>query len=139
MTTTTEVSAMNRAQIIAELENMVAVRLFSRRPWLADRETCCAIHTKLIQMGLVEVVSLEPQTWRHTPLGKELDVELFQAFMGHWNEWKIPMILEKYHLINEPEVDAIFECTSEADAERLLSGYVKRAYFDYRKAAKFLH
>jgi hypothetical protein len=130
---------MDKAQIIAELENMVAVRLFGRQPWLADRETCCAIHTKLIQMGLVEVVSLEPQTWRHTPLGKELDVELFQAFMGHWNEWEIPMILEKYHLINEPEVDAIFECTSEADAERLLSGYVKRAYFDYRKAAKFLH
>jgi hypothetical protein len=138
MTTTTEVSAMNRAQIIAELENMVAVRLFSRRPWLADRETCCAIHTKLIQMGLVEVVSLEPQTWRHTPLGKELDVELFGVFMGFWHEWDVPLILEKYHLINEPEVDAIFECTSEADAEALLSGHVKRAYFDYRKA-KLLH
>jgi len=39
MTTTTEVSAMNKAQIIAELENMIAARLFSGQPWLADRET----------------------------------------------------------------------------------------------------
>jgi len=51
----------------------------------------------------------------------------------------IPMILERYHLINESEADAIFECASEADAEALLSWYVKRAYFDYRKASKFLH
>jgi hypothetical protein len=70
MTTTTEVSAMNKAEIIAELENMVVARLFSGQPWLADRETCSAIHRKLIQMGLVEVVSVEPPTWQHTPLGK---------------------------------------------------------------------
>ena len=92
MTRTTEVSAMNKAEIIAELENMVAARLFSDQPWLADREACVAIERKLIQMGLVEVVTTEPPTWRHTPLGKELDVELFQAFMGHWSEWEVPMI-----------------------------------------------
>jgi len=139
MITTTEVTAMNKAQIIAELENMVAARLFGRQPWLADRETCSAIDRKLIQMGLVEVISVEPQTWRHTPLGKELDVDLFQVFMGHWYEWEVPIILEKYHLIDESEVDAIFECTSDAEAEMLLSGYVKRAYFDYHKASRFLH
>jgi hypothetical protein len=137
MTTTTEVSAMNKTQIIAELENMVVARLFSRQPWLADRETCSAIHRKLIQMGLVEVVSVEPSTWRHTPLGKELDVELFQVFMGHWNEWEVPMILEEYGFLSESEFDAI--CESEADAESLLSGYVKRAYFEYRNASKYLH
>ncbi len=38
MTTTTEVSTMNKAKIIAELENMVAARLFSGQPWLANRE-----------------------------------------------------------------------------------------------------
>ena len=43
MTRTTEVSAMNKAEIIAELENMVAARLFSDQPWLADREACVAI------------------------------------------------------------------------------------------------
>jgi len=49
------------------------------------------------------------------------------------------MILEHHRLIEESEVDAIYACMSEANAERVLSGYVKRAYFDYRKATKFLH
>ena len=141
MTTTTEVSAMNKAQIIAELENMVVARLFSRQPWLADRETISAYDRKLIQMGLLEQVRDEPPTWQITPLGKELDVDLFQVFMGIVYEWDVPFILEEHGLLDESEFDAIFdvECTSEANSERLLSGYVKRAYFDYRKAAKFLH
>ena len=31
-------SGMNKAKIIAELENMVVARLFGRQPWLANRE-----------------------------------------------------------------------------------------------------
>ena len=130
---------MNKAKIIAELENMVVTRLFGRRPWLADRETCSAVDRKLIQMGLVEVVCDKPQTWRATPLGKELDVDLFQVFMGLWDEWEVPMILQDYHLIDESEVDIIYARMEKTDAEYVLSGYVKRAYFVYRKATKFLH
>jgi hypothetical protein len=125
---------MNKAQIIAELENMVVARLFSGQPWLADRETISAYHRKLIEMGL-----WEQDCERITPLGKELDVELFEVFMGIIYKWDVPFTLEEYDLLDESEFDAIGECTSEADAERLLSGYVKRAYFEYRKAAKFLH
>jgi hypothetical protein len=138
MTTTTEVSVMNKPEIIAELENMVAARLFSGQPWLADCETNSAYHRKLIEMGLLEQVRDEPVTWRNTPLGNELNVDLFEVFMGLWCEWEVPMILEEYGLLSESEFDAIIENTSE-DAETLLSGYVRRAYFDYRKAAKSLH
>jgi hypothetical protein len=49
-------SAMNKAKIIAELENMVAARLFGRQPWLVDLETVSAVHRRLIEMGLVEQV-----------------------------------------------------------------------------------
>ena len=139
MTTTTEASAMNKAKIIAELENMVAARLFSGQRWLADLETNSAYHRKLIKMGLVEQVHAEPPTWQYTPLGKEVDVELFEVFMGIIYDWDVPFILEEHGLLDESESDAIYECTSEANAERLLSGYVKRAYFEYRKAAKSLH
>ena len=137
MTRTTEVSAMNKAEIIAELEEMVAARLFGGQPWLADEETCSAVHRKLIQMGLVEQVRDEPLTWQITPLGKELDVDLFEVFMGI--KWKcdVPIILAEHGLLNELEFDAILECMSDANAD--LSGYVKRAYFVYRKANKFLH
>jgi hypothetical protein len=130
---------MNKAQIIAELENMVVARLFSRQPWLTDRETFSAINRRLIQMGLMEVVCVEPLTWRLTPLGKELDVELFEVFMGLFDKWEVPMILEHHRLMDESEVDAIYADMSEANADSILSGYVKRAYFDYRKASKFLH
>ena len=94
-------SAMNRAKIITELENMVVARLFSGRPWLADRETISAVDRKLIQMGLVELVRVEPKTWRLSPLGKELDVDLFLVFMGIFDECEVPGILEDYHLLDE--------------------------------------
>jgi len=139
MTTTTEVSAMNKAEIIAELENMVVARLFSRQPWLADWETNSAYLRKLTEMGLVEQVRDEPHTWQNTPLGNELHIDLFQVFMGIICEWDVPLILEAYGLLTESEFDAYIECTSDAEAESLLGEYVKRAYFDYRKAAKFLH
>jgi hypothetical protein len=124
----------NKAKIISELEDMVVARLFGRQPWPADRETRSAVIRKLIQMGL-----LEAQTWLNTPLGEELDVELFEVFMGTIDAWEMPFILEEHGLLNESEFDAISECTAEANAEGLLSGYVNRAYFDYRKANKFLH
>ena len=132
---------MNKAKIISELENMVVARLFSRQPWLADRETYSAVKRKLIQMGLVEVVCVKPQTWRSTPLGRELDVELFKVFMGIIYEWDVLTILEDYRLIDESEADDIRERMFEdnADTESVLSGYVKRAYFEYRRAANFLH
>jgi hypothetical protein len=123
---------MNKAQIIAELENMVVARLFGGQPWLADPETRSTNLRKLIEMGLLEQVRDEPSTWRMTPLGKELDVDLFDVFMGIGWEWEFPITLEEYGLLSESEADAIFECASEADAESLLSGYVKQAYFDYR-------
>ena len=164
MTTTTEVSAMNKAQIIAELENMVVARLFGPQPLPADRETCSAVVRKLIQMGLaeqvrdeplnrklmplnrkpvqmglVEVVGDEPfTTWQITPWGKELDVDLFEVFMGIIYEGDVPIILEEHGLLDESEFDSILESTSDADAKSLLDAYVRRAYFDYRNG-KFLH
>ena len=112
---------------------MVVARLFSGQPWLADPETCSAVNRKLIEMGLLKQVHDDPIiAWRITPLGRELDVELFHVFLGVWHYCEVPLILEEYGLLSEAEFDAILECTSDADAKSLLDGYVKRAYFDYR-------
>jgi len=100
----TQGQIMTKAKIIVELENMVVARLFSRQPWLADRE--CHIR-KLLELGLWECISLEPCIWRITPLGKELDVELFNVFLGMTEEWEVPMILERYRLIDS-EADAFY-------------------------------
>jgi hypothetical protein len=72
-------------------------------------------------MGLWEQDRDDPLTWRITPLGKELDVELFEVFMGIIYKWDVPFTLDEYGLLDESEFGAIDECTSEADAEHLLS------------------
>jgi hypothetical protein len=38
---------LDKAEIVAEHENMVDARLSGRRPWLADRETVIAVNGKL--------------------------------------------------------------------------------------------
>jgi hypothetical protein len=72
-------------------------------------------------------------------LGKELDVDLFNVFLGITEEWEVPMTLERYGLIDNSEADAIYSRMEKADAGAVLGGYVKRAYFDYHKATNFLH
>ena len=131
-------SEMSKAEIVAELEAMAWYRLFNCRQWLADRETIYAVNQKLIKMGLVERISSD--TWRHTTLGKELDTDLFEVFMGLFDVWEVPYILEDHRLIDEWESDSICaRMARKANPEFVLAGVVKRAYLDYRKATKFLH
>jgi hypothetical protein len=127
-------SEMTKAEIVAELDAMAWHRLFNCRHWLADRETNGAIHQKLVKMGLVEHSS------QITPLGMELDVVLFEAFMGHFYEWEVPSILEDHNLIDEWEFDNLYARMCRTDnPETVLVGYVRRAYLDYRRPTKFLH
>jgi hypothetical protein len=61
------------------------------------------------------------------------------VFIGLWDAWEVPIILEDYRLIDESEVDVIYAGMDKGDAEAILIRYVKRAYFDYRNVTKFLH
>ena len=129
---------MSKAEIVVELETMVTHRLFGCHRWLADQETCSAVHQKLIKMGLLEHISSD--TWQNTPLGTELDIDLLLVFRGLFEVSEVPLILEHYGLIDEPERDSLLECMSmDANPEFILFGFVRRAYFDYRKAGTFLH
>ena len=131
-------SELTKAEIVAELEAMAWHRLFHCRHWLADRETVRAVDQKLIQMGLREQISSD--TWRNSPLGKELDVDLFEVFMGLFDEWEVPYMLEDHGLIDEWESDSICARMSrKADPELVLVEVVRRAYRDYGKDTKFLN
>jgi hypothetical protein len=132
--------AMNKAQIVAELEAMVSTRLFGHRAWLTDREAGFAVHQRLIDLGLVEPIPGRPGTWQDTPVGKEVDVELFEVFIGLLDVGEMLFILENRCLVDEHEADAISErMCRKTNPESVLMGYVRRAYFDYRNANKFLH
>jgi hypothetical protein len=133
-----EMSEMIKAEIVAELEAMAGHRLFNCRHWLADRETFWAAHQKLVEIGLVEHISSD--AWRNTPIGAELDVDLFQVFMGLFDVWEVPYILEDHRLIDEWDSDSICaRMARKANPEFVLAGVVRRAYLDYGKATKFLH
>jgi hypothetical protein len=65
---------------------------------------------------------------------------LFQVFMGLYDEWEVPYILEDYRLIDEWQTESICaRMARKANPESVLAGVVRRAYLDYRKATKFLH
>jgi hypothetical protein len=130
---------MNKAEIITELENMVVGRLFGPQPWLADPKILGTIKQKLIEMGLIEVLCLESGWCRPTPLGNELDVALFEVFLGIWDKREMPIILERYGFISRSEERVLYKGIDKGDANSVLIGYVKRAYFEYRNASKFLH
>ena len=131
-------SEVTKAEIVAELEAMAWHRLFTCRQWLAGRETAYAVNQKLIKMGLLERISSD--TWQTTPLGRELNVDLFEVFMGLFDEWEVPYILEDHGLIDEWESDSICARMSrKANPEFVLLECVRRAYLNYGKVTKLLH
>jgi hypothetical protein len=131
-------SELTKAEIVAELEAMAWHRLFTCRQWLAGRETVYAVNQKLIKMGLLERISSD--TWQTTPLGRELDVDLFEVFIGVIDEWDALSILEEYDLIDEWDFDSLYaRMCRKANPEVVLMGTVRRAYLDYGKASKLLH
>jgi hypothetical protein len=52
-------------------------------------------------MGLEERVPGEAETWRSTPLGAELQLDLMMVFMGCQVTYEVPMILAEHGLIDE--------------------------------------
>jgi hypothetical protein len=87
---------MNRNEIVRQLHLIIDARLFGAAGWPVDRESANRLQTTLMQMGLVEEVPGKADTWRNTPLGNELHLVLPEVFMGFWDEWEVPEILEEY-------------------------------------------
>ena len=67
-------------------------------------------------------------------LGKELDVQLFEALLEIFDEFSVPNVLEYYRFITESEFDAINERMSKNNAGSIFIGYVKRANLEYCNA-----
>jgi hypothetical protein len=123
---------MNKNEIIRQLHLIIDARLFGPAAWPVDRESAERVHTTLLRMGLVEEVPGQADTWRNTPLGSELHLDLLQVFMGFWDKWDIPTILERYGLIEEQEVDDLWWVLDvDAGWERTLKDYVRRAYLAF--------
>jgi hypothetical protein len=63
-----------------------------------------------------------------------------EAFIGLWDAWEVPWILQDHRFIDEIEVDSLYaQMHRRANPESVLLRYVRQAYLDYGKANKFLH
>ena len=123
---------MDKRAIIANLHAMIVTRLFGGRPWLADREACDAISRKLEDLGLQERVPGDTLATISTGLGNELEVDLVMVFVGLWDEWEIPSILERHGLIDEIEEFHIYDrLETSGDPERALRPLVQKAFLDH--------
>jgi len=83
-------------------------------------------------MKVQEEVPGDPRSSRSTALGKELNIDLVCAFMGHWDPFDLLYQLEEYELLTEAEADRLRNrLNNGADAESLLRARVQRAYVEY--------
>jgi hypothetical protein len=127
-------NAMTRSEILVEIDAMIFARLFGGNGWLADKETAPVLSKRLQQLGLEERVPAEEETWRSSSLGRELHCDLLMVFLGLWDEWDIPLILEKHGSVDDLECEAIWQALGAGrDPESVLKRYVIEAYFAHYK------
>ena len=122
----TGILQMSHEVAARELHKISAARLFVANPWLADREACHFLNSRLAELGLQEAVD---DRIRHTVAGKALLIELHLVFMGLMDEAEIPGVLGDHRLIEEDEVERLYDCLARScDPEALLRPVVQRAY-----------
>jgi hypothetical protein len=69
-------------------------------------------------------------------LGKGINVDLYEVFMGLWDPWDMIHILEKHGLLDEDEVEHLFVLLQRDEKyyEPVLKARVQQAYRSYHKA-----
>ena len=123
---------MDKQEFSQKLDTIVVSRLFGPGRWLIDRESSAALSRTLSSMKVQEDVPGETGTTRITALGAEVNLDLLSVFMGYLWEWDIPDVLQKNSLIDELEVDLIYDALAKGiDPEAVFKRRVQRAYFDY--------
>jgi hypothetical protein len=127
---------INRTEILATVDAIATSRLFGRGKWLVGNpRTATALNEMLQTLGLEELLP-DGISSRCTSLGKELNSDLQQVFMGLWEPWDAVHVLKDYDLVAEDEVDTLLDLLEigEKYYEPLLRARVQQAYRDYYKA-----
>ena len=122
-----------KTEIAMKLAMIGSTRLFGHDGWLADREVAFRLGETLHAMGLQEQVSAN--TFRNTTLGNAVNVDLHMVFMGLWEPSDMVHILKQYGLLDEDEVDALYDLLErdEKHYEPPLKARVQQAYRNYHK------
>ena len=128
----------SKAEIIKTIHALLHESLFGSRPWLAGYDTVCGLIEQLNRLGLQEPVPGKLNTWRATPLGNELNIDLMEVFMGLWAPSEVPFILKQNDLVSEDEAFEVYRRVIEGeehgmaeDLELILLPLVRHAFFRY--------
>lgn len=130
---------MTKRDILRTLHEIADLRMSGAGTWPADRESAIGYSKMLEELGLeTEALGVSGDK-QYTPLGLELNIELLTVFAGCWCISDIPGILSDYGLLADNEEKAIWARSSEAEVERLIYCYVRRAYLKFRNCSRFLN
>jgi hypothetical protein len=124
---------VTRLEVVNQLQLLLHERLFAQDPWRCDRETLDALRRRLEQMGLEERVPDQADTWRATPLGVELHLDLMMVFMGLWENYEMPIFLAKYDLMDEITAESLQNQLFDPrfDSDPVLLPLVRECYRKY--------
>ena len=130
---------VGKRAVLVNLHAMMYLRLLSVGTWLADPEAYIAISRKLDELGLQERVPGDENTRRNTELGNELQLDLIMVFLGIWDGWEVPFILERHGLIDKIDEERIYDLlAANLDPEFVLRPIVRRAFRDHFHPSAFL-
>jgi hypothetical protein len=97
---------MNKSVALQELNKLVDEILFGSGRWPPDPGPVCS---RLSEMGLTEKLARDPQSSMYTELGKTVQVDIFEVFLGVYDEAEIPFILEQFGLFRRAESEWLWD------------------------------
>ena len=116
----------DKGEALAAVHAAMDSRLFGEGDWLADRETCAALDRLLHEHGFL--VRQSDGSSRNTSLGHETDVDVLMCFLGLWDEWEIPNVLDFGGYIDLEECEEIYEQLERGDPEQVLRPVVQKVW-----------
>src|SRR5262245_12899 len=98
---------MDKRAIIQQIHAIAVLRLFGDGPWLCDRESGDALSRLACVAKTWEAVERNDGSVRPTMLGRELNINLLDVFMGMLDEWNVPHTLFSNGLIDEEAMETL--------------------------------
>lgn len=121
---------MTKTKIACRVHEMVDERLFGKKSWPVDTDSTGGVRATWLELGLIENVAGKDQTFRNTPLGNELNIDLMDAFMGFWDPFDLLEVLERRGLIHKKDAKHLRRVLNRgAGWDRIFKAYVLHAYY----------
>ncbi len=110
-----------------DFDGMVQARLFHDAvPWPMDVSEIEGFNKVLETAGLVETGPGDG--WKKTPWGDAMNLDLLMVFLGIWDRFDVPWILQKNGLIDATECGWLEDLLGVDDSYAPLLPAIRRAY-----------